>query len=95
MMRFSRLGPFIGKRLQEMHAEKGVRFVMETEVAELRGDEDGNLTEVELTSGQILKADLILSGLGVLPCTEFLRDTDVVLDSRGYVPVDEVSNMRS
>lgn len=60
------------------------------EVAELHGDEDGNLSEVNLTSGQTLCADLLLTGLGVVPCTDFLRGSDVMLDSRGYVPVDKV-----
>lgn len=82
-------GAFIGKRLQAMHEEKGVRFVLDAEVSELRGDEDGRLTEVELTSGQTLAADLVVSGLGVVPCTDFLRDSDVRLDRRGYVPVDQ------
>ncbi len=87
-------GAFIGKRLQAMHEEKGVRFVLDAEVSELRGDEDGRLTEVELTSGQTLAADLVVSGLGVVPCTDFLRDSDVRLDRRGYVPVDQVDYFR-
>lgn len=64
---------------------------MDAEVAELGGDEEGNLTEVTLTSGRILRADLLIVGLGVLPSTDFLRASDVILDSRGYVPVDEVN----
>lgn len=64
---------------------------MDAEVAELLGDEEGNLTEVCLKSGQILRADLLVAGLGVVPSTDFLRATDIVLDSRGFVPVDEVS----
>lgn len=54
------------------------------------GDDDGILTEVSLTTGQTLQADILLAGLGVLPCTDFLRASDIVLDNRGYVPVDEV-----
>lgn len=84
------LGPLIGKRLQGLHEEKGVQFVMDSEVAELIGDEEGNLTEVSLTSGRILRADLLIAGLGVLPSTDFLRGSEIVLDSRGFVPVDKV-----
>ena len=64
---------------------------MDSEVSELLGDEEGKLTEVILTSGRTLKADILVAGLGVLPSTDFLRDSDVFLDSRGFVPVDEVT----
>ena len=74
-----------------MHEEKGVKFIMDSEVSELLGDEEGKLTEVILTSGRTLKADILVAGLGVLPSTDFLRDSDVFLDSRGFVPVDEVT----
>ncbi len=74
-----------------MHEEKGVKFIMDSEVGELLGDEEGKLTEVVLTSGRTLKADILVAGLGVLPSTEFLRDSEIVLDSRGFVPVDEVN----
>lgn len=74
-----------------MHEEKGVKFIMDSEVGELLGDEEGKLTEVILTCGRTLKADILVAGLGVLPSTEFLRDSEIVLDSRGFVPVDEVN----
>lgn len=83
-------GPLIGKRLQELFEEKGVRFRLGMEVAELHGDENGKLSEVELTCGDSLSADLLVTGLGVVPCTDFLRGSEIVLDNRGYVPVDEV-----
>lgn len=73
-----------------MHEEKGVKFVLGAEVAEMIGDDEGNLTEVALTNGQSLAADLLLAGLGVVPSTDFLRASDITLDSRGYVPVDQV-----
>jgi len=74
-----------------LHEEKGVKFIMESEVGELLGDEEGNLTEVILTSGRTLKADILVAGLGVVPSTDFLRDSEVIIDSRGFVPVDEVN----
>nr|CAH0112337.1 unnamed protein product [Daphnia galeata] len=88
-------GPLIGRRLQHLHEEKGVKFIMDSEVSELLGDEEGKLTEVILTSGRTLKADILVAGLGVLPSTDFLRDSDVFLDSRGFVPVDEIIYMRT
>lgn len=85
------LGPLIGRRLQQLHEENGVKFLMDSEVGEMLGDEEGKLTEVVLTSGRTLKADILVAGLGVLPSTDFLRDSDIILDSRGFIPVDEVT----
>lgn len=84
------IGPLIGQRLQAMHEEKGVKFILGDEAAEMIGDDEGKLAEVTLTSGQVLPAHVLLAGIGVLPCTEFLRASDIILDGRGYVPVDEV-----
>ena len=84
------VGPLIGKRLQKLHEEKGIHFILGAEVTELHGDEDDNLSEVVLNSGQTLRADLLLAGLGVLPCTDFIRGSNIKLNSKGYVPVDEV-----
>lgn len=77
--------------MQDLHEEKGVRFILEAEVIAIIGDEEGNLTEIKLTTGQTLPADILLAGLGVVPCTDFLRGSDINLDPRGYVPVDKVS----
>jgi len=82
-------GPLIGKRLQKLHEEKGVHFILSAEVTELLGDEDDNLSEVVLNTGQTLRADLLLVGVGVLPCTDFIRGSNIRLNSKGYVPVNE------
>ena len=84
------IGPLIGKRLQKLHEEKGVHFILSAEVTELLGDEDDNLSEVVLNTGQTLRADLLLVGVGVLPCTDFIRGSNIRLNSKGYVPVNEV-----
>lgn len=82
-------GPLIGKRLQKLHEEKGVQFILDAEVTELLGDEEDCLSEVVLNTGQTLRADLLLAGLGVLPCTDFIRGSNIKLNSKGYVPVNE------
>lgn len=73
-----------------MHEEKGVRFFMNSEISEFIANEEGNLKEVVLSSGQRLQADLLVAGLGVVPSTDFLKDSEINLDSRGFVPVDKV-----
>ena len=80
----------IGKRLQKLHEEKGIQFILDAEVTELLGDEEDCLSEVVLNTGQTLRADLLLAGLGVLPCTDFIRGSNIKLNSKGYVPVNEV-----
>lgn len=73
-----------------MHEEKGVRFFMNSEITEIIGNDDGNLKEVVLSSGQTLPADLLVAGLGVVPSTDFLKGSEINQDVRGFVPVDQV-----
>lgn len=73
-----------------MHEEKGVRFFMNSEITEMIGNDDGNLKEVVLSSGQTLPADLLVAGLGVVPSTDFLKGSEINQDVRGFVPVDQV-----
>ena len=47
------------------------------------------VSSVELKSGKTLAADFVVVGVGVVPATEFLRDSDIVLDEKdGSVHVD-------
>ncbi|XP_037068458.1 apoptosis-inducing factor 3-like [Pollicipes pollicipes] len=81
------LGPKIGAMLQAMHEAKGIVFKMGLSVREFKG-ESGRLTQVLLTDGSELPADVCLMGVGVTPCTEMLRDV-VKLDKHGNVVVDK------
>ncbi|XP_064382581.1 apoptosis-inducing factor 3-like [Halichondria panicea] len=82
------LGERVGKMLQTMHEEKGVKFYLGSGVKEIVGDE-GKVTGVMLPSGETLEADVVVAGVGVVPATEFLKDSGVPMTPRGEVIVDK------
>jgi apoptosis-inducing factor 3 len=66
------LGPRMGQLMLDKHLEKGVCFLPETEVMAIAAD--GSTSNITLTNGQQLKADLVVSGIGIVPATDFLRN---------------------
>jgi apoptosis-inducing factor 3 len=78
------LGPEIGAMLIELHQEHGVSFRMGERVARLEGAQ--RVETVVLDSGKRLAADLVLTGVGIRPATEFLQG--VPLNPDGSVSVD-------
>jgi NADPH-dependent 2,4-dienoyl-CoA reductase/sulfur reductase-like enzyme len=67
----------------------GVDVRLGTGVAEVRRGQDGRLDGVRLESGEDLPADVLVSAIGVVPNTEFLGDSGIVLSKGGAVEVDE------
>ncbi|XP_058489620.1 apoptosis inducing factor mitochondria associated 4 [Solea solea] len=82
------LGPEIGKMTMEMMEEKKVKFYMNDGVTEIKG-ENGTVKEVVLKSGTVLKADVVIAGIGVIPNSDFLEGSGVEVDSRKVVVVDK------
>ncbi|KAM9732654.1 apoptosis inducing factor mitochondria associated 4 isoform 2-T2 [Menidia menidia] len=82
------LGPEIGKMSMQMLEEKNVKFHMNDEVTEIRG-ENGKVKEVVLKSGTILEADVVVAGIGVIPNSDFLAGSEVAVDSKKAVIVDK------
>jgi len=78
------LGERVGEMFRSLHEEKGVSFRLGAKVLEFAGD--GGVREVLLESGERLKADLVVVGVGVRPATEFIAD--LPLDENRSVPVD-------
>jgi apoptosis-inducing factor 3 len=66
------LGPQMGQLLLQKHLEKGVHFLAETEVDSIARQESASI--LKLTTGQELNADLVVSGLGIIPATQFLKN---------------------
>lgn len=81
------LGAKVGKVFQSMHEDSGIKFYMNASVTELLG-EGGNVKKVVLKDGTAIEADIVVAGVGVVPVTDFLKESDVKVDERGFVPVD-------
>ncbi|GAB3635243.1 FAD-dependent oxidoreductase [Hymenobacter arcticus] len=81
------LGPEIGAMFQKLHEEKGVQFETEAEVTALHG-ERGHVVGVELKTGKLVDADVVILGVGVRPATDFLKEA-FSLEKDGGLVTDE------
>ena len=80
-------GPFgerIGRWVQSLHEQKGVRFRLGRKVEKLEGQ--GKVNAVILDNGDRLKADVVVVGIGVKPATEYLQGLAAAND--GGIKVD-------
>lgn len=73
------LGPKVGALLGELHRDNGVR--LRCGVTATRALGDRRVEKVELSDGTVLDADLVVMGVGVIPATEWLRDSGLHLDN--------------
>jgi NADPH-dependent 2,4-dienoyl-CoA reductase/sulfur reductase-like enzyme/nitrite reductase/ring-hydroxylating ferredoxin subunit len=78
------LGANTARELRRLHESHGVTFHLGSDVAMLTGD--SRVEGVELADGSIIKAQVVLLGLGVTPRSELLKD---FVDDDGAVPVDQ------
>ena len=78
-----------GDVLFQMHEEKGVKFYLEAGVKEIVG-EGGKAVGVTLPSGETLEADMVVAGVGVVPDTDFLKESNLPISKRGELVVDKV-----
>nr|XP_039267040.1 apoptosis-inducing factor 3-like [Styela clava] len=89
----SSLGPDIGGRIMKMHEEKGIKFYTSVGVAELKCNDEKNVTHIRLSDDTVLEVDLVILGIGVTPSTNFLQSSKIELDDKGFIPVD--GNMKT
>ncbi|MFI1198076.1 NAD(P)/FAD-dependent oxidoreductase [Streptomyces sp. NPDC020883] len=77
------LVPQLGEKMAELcarlHGDHGVALLTGTGVRELRADGDGRVTAVELTDGRLLTADIVVTGIGVRPATDWLAGSGLPL----------------
>ncbi|MGX5695607.1 NAD(P)/FAD-dependent oxidoreductase [Agromyces soli] len=89
------VGDVVGGVFAELHRAHGVELRMSTGVAALRG-EGGRVTGVELQSGEVLPADLVVVGIGAVPETGLAEaaglevSNGIVTDASFRTSVDDV-----
>ncbi|WP_167042095.1 FAD-dependent oxidoreductase [Salinibacterium sp. ZJ454] len=66
-------GEDIAAYIKAKHEREGVEFLLGTGVSEILG-EDGHVTGVQLTSGRVLPAELVIVGIGLIPNVQQLAD---------------------
>ncbi|MCX4815187.1 FAD-dependent oxidoreductase [Streptomyces sp. NBC_01239] len=74
------VGPLVSELLADLHRERGVRLRLGAGVAGLTGA-DGRVTGVELASGEVLPADVVVVAIGASPATQWLADSGLTLDN--------------
>jgi pyruvate/2-oxoglutarate dehydrogenase complex dihydrolipoamide dehydrogenase (E3) component len=71
---------------QKKLEEAGVNILVNEKVQSILGD--GKVTGVKLASGQELKADMVILGIGAVPNTELAKKTGLELGFRNTIKVD-------
>jgi NADPH-dependent 2,4-dienoyl-CoA reductase/sulfur reductase-like enzyme len=66
---------------------------METQVNDYSFDADGNVSEVHLSNGKSIKADLVIAGIGAKPNTNWLHNSGLSVENDGGITCD--SSLRS
>ncbi|MCU5772079.1 FAD-dependent oxidoreductase [Erwiniaceae bacterium BAC15a-03b] len=73
----AQFGEQIATFFRQLHEENGVRFV-EGEVAALQGEQ--HVSGVQLKSGEVVPADVVLFATGIAPATGFIHDIALLDD---------------
>jgi NADPH-dependent 2,4-dienoyl-CoA reductase/sulfur reductase-like enzyme/nitrite reductase/ring-hydroxylating ferredoxin subunit len=75
------LGDRLGKMFKAEHEANGVKFRLGVQIEGFEGDGD-NVSEVRLKGGDVLPADFVITGVGVRPATDFLKESGLALNER-------------
>jgi len=73
------LGAQLGAAIQKFHEKNNIVFRMKRVVKEFRGTE-GTVRYVLLDNGELLEADIVVIGAGVIPTTKFIRGVTLERD---------------
>jgi NADPH-dependent 2,4-dienoyl-CoA reductase/sulfur reductase-like enzyme len=72
-------GTVMGAAIASLHERNGTTLLCGTGVKAIEGD--GHAERVVLSDGTVLAADLVVVGIGVVPCTSWLEGSGVVIDN--------------
>lgn len=72
------LGERVGKRFASLHTSQGVELRLGEKPSRFLGN--GRVERVRLESGEELEADLVIVGVGAVPNTEYLAETELLED---------------
>ena len=75
------VGPVLGQVVADLHRDHGVDVHLGVGVLRIVGDDSDQVTQVHLTDGAELDADLVVVGVGVTPNTEWLEGSGLTLDN--------------
>lgn len=73
--------------LEKELEENGVRLLLNDGVKSFH--ENGDAVDVLLSSGAALTADLVVLAIGVVPDTNFVKESGITLGSRGHILVND------
>ncbi|PIO63278.1 hypothetical protein TELCIR_15121, partial [Teladorsagia circumcincta] len=65
---------------------RGVKVYVNAEAERLEGEDE--VTGVHLKSGETIPADVVVTGIGVAPPTDWLKSTRIKLNDAGFIEVD-------
>jgi len=84
------VGAKVGKIFQNQLEDRGVKFRMNSgvESAEPSLANPSKVGAVLLKGGEKLEADLVILGVGVVPATEYLKQSGIELEGDASVKVD-------
>ncbi|GAA0431089.1 NAD(P)/FAD-dependent oxidoreductase [Leifsonia naganoensis] len=71
------VGDVVGRALAGLHQRHGTRLLMDTRIVEYLGSD--RIEAVRLSNGDVLRADVVVVGIGAAPATEWLRDSGIGL----------------
>ena len=71
-------GKEIGQLFRKEHEKNGVKFELQSKIKEFRGTD--KVESVLLESGEEIKTDMVIIGIGVKPATGFLDDSELLDD---------------
>jgi len=84
------LGTQVGTIIKKFHEAQGIKFMMDSVVKEFLKDENNQVHTVVLKNDTKLSADKIIIGAGVIPVTNYIKDSPSIKTGRDRsIIVDE------